>query len=73
MGTVMKVHAVYPEPFWRAAGLTGQAVADTPPAQATFDNTPPSGKPGILMAFVEAEAARQRPGRPPPTTCAATC
>jgi monoamine oxidase len=62
MGTVMKVHAVYPEPFWRAAGLTGQAVADTPPAQATFDNTPPSGRPGILMAFVEAEAARQRLG-----------
>ena len=62
MGTVMKVHAVYPEPFWRAAGLTGQAVADTPPAQATFDNTPPSGTPGILMAFVEAEAARQRLG-----------
>jgi monoamine oxidase len=59
MGTVMKVHAVYPEPFWRAAGLTGQVVADTPPAQVTFDNTPPSGKPGILMAFVEAEAARQ--------------
>jgi monoamine oxidase len=62
MGTVMKVHAVYPEPFWRAAGLTGQAVADTPPAQATFDNTPPSGRPGILMAFVEAQAARQRLG-----------
>ena len=62
MGTVMKVHAVYPEPFWRAAGLTGQAVADTPPAQATFDNTPPSGRPGILMAFVEAEAARERLG-----------
>jgi monoamine oxidase len=60
MGTVMKVHAVYPEPFWRAAGLTGQVVADTPPAQVTFDNTPPEGKPGILMAFVEAEAARER-------------
>jgi monoamine oxidase len=60
MGTVMKVHAVYPEPFWRAAGLTGQVVADTPPAQVTFDNTPPAGKPGILMAFVEAEAARRR-------------
>jgi monoamine oxidase len=59
MGTVMKVHAVYPEPFWRAAGLTGQVVADTPPAQVTFDNTPPSGRPGILMAFVEAQAARQ--------------
>ena len=37
-------------------------MADTPPAQATFDNTPPSGTPGILMAFVEAEAARQRLG-----------
>jgi len=60
MGTVMKVHAVYPEPFWRAAGLTGQVVADTPPAQVTFDNTPPEGRPGILMAFVEAEAARRR-------------
>ena len=23
----MKVHAVYAEPFWRAAGLTGQAVS----------------------------------------------
>jgi monoamine oxidase len=62
MGTVMKVHAVYPEPFWRAAGLTGQAVADTPPAQVTFDNTPPAGTPGILMAFVEASAARQHLG-----------
>jgi monoamine oxidase len=28
----------------------------------TFDNTPPSGKPGILMAFVEATAARTHLG-----------
>jgi monoamine oxidase len=62
MGTVVKVHAVYPQPFWRAKGLTGQAVADTPPAQVTFDNTPPEGSPGILMAFVEASAARARLG-----------
>jgi len=62
MGTVMKVHAVYPEPFWRADGLAGQVVADTPPAQVTFDNTPRSGKPGILMAFIEATAARQHLG-----------
>ncbi len=62
MGTVVKVHATYSEPFWRAAGLTGQAVADTAPAQVTLDNTPPSGSPGILMAFVEASAARERLG-----------
>ncbi|MGZ6642209.1 MAG: flavin monoamine oxidase family protein, partial [Solirubrobacteraceae bacterium] len=63
MGTVMKVHAVYDKPFWRDKGLTGQAVADTSPAQVTFDNTPPSGSPGILMAFVEAQAARRRLGQ----------
>jgi len=63
MGTVMKVHAVYDRPFWRDKNLTGQAVADTSPAQVTFDNTPPSGSPGILMAFVEAQAARQRLGQ----------
>jgi monoamine oxidase len=63
MGTVMKVHAVYDKPFWRDKNLTGQAVADTTPAQVTFDNTPPSGSPGILMAFVEAQAARQRLGQ----------
>ena len=63
MGTVMKVHATYSEPFWRAAGLTGQAVADTAPAQVTFDNTPPSGSPGILMAFVEALGRARAPRR----------
>ena len=71
MGTVMKVHAVYPEPFWRAAGLTGQAVTDTPPAQATFDNTPPSGSPGCSWP-----SSRPRPRAsawaPRATPCAAT-
>jgi monoamine oxidase len=60
MGSVMKVHCVYPKPFWRDAGLTGFALSDLEPAQATFDNTPPSGSPGVLMAFVEAQASRQR-------------
>jgi monoamine oxidase len=60
MGSVMKVQCVYPKPFWRDAGLTGFALSDLEPAQATFDNTPPSGSPGVLMAFVEASASRQR-------------
>jgi monoamine oxidase len=63
MGTVTKVIAVYPKPFWRDKGLTGQAVSDTGPAQVTFDNTPPSGSPGVLMAFVEASGARAFLGR----------
>ena len=43
MGTVMKVHAVYPEPFWRAAGSPARPWPTRRPAQATFDNTPPVG------------------------------
>jgi monoamine oxidase len=59
LGSVMKVIAIYDKPFWRDAGWTGQVVSDTGPAQVTFDNTPPEGSPGALMAFVEASTSRQ--------------
>jgi monoamine oxidase len=59
MGSVMKVIAIYDKPFWRDQGYTGQVVSDTGPAQVTFDNTPPEGSPGALMAFVEASTSRQ--------------
>jgi monoamine oxidase len=58
-GSVMKVIAIYDKPFWRDAGWTGQVVSDVGPAQVTFDNTPPEGSPGALMAFVEASTSRQ--------------
>jgi monoamine oxidase len=58
-GSVMKVIAIYDKPFWRDQGFTGQVVSDTGPAQVTFDNTPPEGSPGALMAFIEASTARQ--------------
>src|SRR3954466_2983111 len=59
LGSVMKVIALYDKPFWRDKGYTGQVVSDTGPVQATFDNTPPEGSPGALMAFIEASSARQ--------------
>ncbi|MEA2423456.1 MAG: monoamine oxidase [Thermoleophilaceae bacterium] len=59
MGSVMKVIAIYDKPFWRDQGYTGQVVSDTGPAQVTFDNTPPEGSPGALMAFIEAATSRQ--------------
>ena len=62
MGSVMKVQCVYDTPFWRDDGWSGQVVSDVGPGQVTFDNTPPSGAPGILMAFVEASASRQLNG-----------
>jgi monoamine oxidase len=58
-GSVVKVYAAYPEPFWRADGLNGQAASDTGPVKVTFDNSPPSGTPGVLMGFLEGADARE--------------
>jgi monoamine oxidase len=59
MGSVMKVIAIYDKPFWRDGNWTGQVVSDQHPAQVTFDNTPPEGTPGALMAFIEASDSRR--------------
>jgi len=58
MGSVMKCMAVYDEPFWRADGLSGQAVSLPGPAQVIYDNTPPGGSPGVLLGFLEGDEAR---------------
>ena len=67
-GSVIKYLAVYEAPFWRAAGLSGQASADTGLVRVAFDNTPhrPDGTAGagagagagVLVAFAEADDAR---------------
>jgi monoamine oxidase len=57
-GSVIKAYAIYPEPFWRQDGLNGQAASDTGPVKVTFDNSPPSGTPGVLMGFLEGKEAR---------------
>ncbi|AWH95918.1 flavin monoamine oxidase family protein [Dietzia psychralcaliphila] len=62
MGRVIKVNVVYPEPFWRADGWSGQANSDTRPLGTVFDNTPPantadSGPPGVLVGFLEGRHA----------------
>jgi monoamine oxidase len=58
-GSVIKVEAVYDKPFWRDHGLTGQAVSLTGPVKVTFDNSPPDGTPGVMLGFIEGQAARQ--------------
>ena len=63
MGTVMKVHARLRQAVLARQEPHRPGRAPTRrPRRSTFDNTPPSGSPGILMAFVEAQAARQRLG-----------
>jgi monoamine oxidase len=58
-GSAIKVEAIYPKPFWREAGLAGQVTSDTGPIRITFDNSPPDGSPGVMLGFVEGEAARR--------------
>lgn len=58
-GSVIKVEAVYPRPFWRERGLSGYANSDHHPIVLTYDNSPPEGRPGVLLAFVLGEDARR--------------
>jgi monoamine oxidase len=60
-GSTTKVEAVYPRPFWRDAGLSGQCIGDAPVA-ATFDNSPPDGSIGVLMGFIVGAPARRHRG-----------
>lgn len=58
-GTVAKVFAAYPTPFWREDGLNGQVAADAGPVKITFDVSPPGAEIGVLLGFVEAGEARR--------------
>jgi monoamine oxidase len=66
MRWVTKVHCVYPERFWTDDGLSGVVAADEGLIRITADNSPPTGRPGVLVGFIEeAEAAllaRLEPG-----------
>ena len=56
-GSVIKCHAVYDEPFWRADGLSGQGFAPYELVRELYDNTPPAGSPGVLCTFLAGERA----------------
>jgi monoamine oxidase len=58
MGSVLKFNAVYDQPFWRDDGLNGVVVSDQGPISITYDNSPPSGKPGVIVGFAEGDESR---------------
>jgi monoamine oxidase len=58
-GSVAKHLAVYDRPFWREDGLSGISAADAGPVKLTYDVSPPSGTPGILLGFTEGDDARR--------------
>jgi len=56
-GSVTKVLAVYPEPFWRADGLSGEGFAPHQLVREIYDNSPPSASVGVLCTFLPGEQA----------------
>lgn len=64
-GTLLKVAAVYDRPFWRSEGLTGQALSLNGPVNATFDDSPPDGSPGVVFGFIGGDDARSFRRRSP--------
>lgn len=58
-GRMIKVNAIYDEPFWRPDGLKGFAFGTDLPVLAAFDNSPPDGSPGALVGFVKGDHARR--------------
>jgi monoamine oxidase len=58
MGYVIKCMAMYPEPFWRAEGLSGFAADLGGPVGVIFDNSPPDASYGVLLCFAEGRHGR---------------
>jgi putrescine oxidase len=58
-GSVIKVLAVYDHPFWREDGLAGEAFASHGFVREAYDNSPPSGEPGVLVSFIPGERCEE--------------
>lgn len=57
VGNSMKVQAVYRKPFWREQGWSGNGISFNGPQTFTYDNSGPSGTPGVLLGFLTAGRA----------------
>ena len=63
MGSVCKCIAVYPRPFWKERGFSGEAVSDRGPIRAVFDDSPHPGSKsghGALIGFMLGDHLRQQ-------------
>lgn len=71
MGSVIKTVAIYKQPFWRDAGLSGEMVCDKDPLGMCFDATPTladgSHPHGALVGFILGNKARHWSERNPST------
>lgn len=58
LGTGIKAHVCYDEPFWRRRGLSGQSYANSGFVRITFDVGTPTGA-GILATFLGDQTPEQ--------------
>jgi monoamine oxidase len=59
MGSVIKVHVAYKTPFWRAKGLSGEALSDREGFGPVLDGHPHDERVGIISGFFAGEPARR--------------
>ncbi len=59
LGAVVKFVVVYPRPFWREEGLTGQVFSVRGPVHTVYDDSPPGATAGVLVGFLEGGDARR--------------
>ena len=64
MGSVIKFFVAYRTPFWRRRGWTGEVTSDRPPTSGFYDASPADESVGLLVGFIEADAALALSGRP---------
>ena len=57
MGSVIKAVVAYPRPFWRAQGLSGEAVSHRLPFNTVFDASWPESAGGALVGFIDGAPA----------------
>lgn len=65
MGRVVELRVTYDDPFWRAYRLSGQLLSADGPIGATYDRSPPEGRPGVLLGYVLGRAATEFRARCP--------
>lgn len=51
-GSIVRGITIYDEPFWRDGGLSGLSVAPDLPVPVALDQSPRSGKPGIISSYM---------------------
>ncbi|MCO4746153.1 MAG: flavin monoamine oxidase family protein [Proteobacteria bacterium] len=64
MGSTTKCFAFYDRPFWRARGLSGEAMTDEGPLSYVCDNTQGDGSAPALLGFMVGGPSRRWQRRP---------